>query len=83
MAAGFVCSEDLCLSVERAGSLFDMELSKTQSTANTNSEGFSVLYLRHTVNSCGFMCFNCYIDLLHVCVRGVFICVFLCLVVHE
>lgn len=41
MAAGFVCSEDL--SVEMACSLFAIELSKTQSAASANSEGFSIL----------------------------------------
>lgn len=88
MAAGFVCSEDLCLSVERACSLFDMEISETQSTANANSAEFIGLQFSYTVNNGASMSFNCDIDVLYVCVRFhmhayVSVCVSLCLTVHE
>lgn len=62
MAAGIVCSEHLCSSLERACSLFAIELAETQSSANANSEGLSILWaFSPTVNSLSFMCFNIYI----------------------
>lgn len=46
MAAGFVCSEDLCLSVERACTQADTKPSKTQTAANANSQGSCILLQR-------------------------------------